>query len=371
MERLSFYKEKKVFITGHTGFKGSWLTKILVDAGAIVKGYSLEAEDQSLFKRICLQNKMESVVGDVRNFENLQKEFENFSPDIVFHLAAQPLVRESYKNPVYTYDTNVMGTVHILECIRNSQTVKSFVNVTTDKVYENDEQFVNDKKENLKLDEYQNHENMQYTNGFKENDKLNGRDPYSNSKSCSELITSSYKISFFEDREIGISTVRAGNVIGGGDSAKDRIIPDCIRATKQKENIIIRNPHSVRPYQHVLDALFVYLMIAQKQYENRVYSGNYNVGPDEQDIIETKDLANIFCKKWGEGASWIDKSDNGPYESKILKLDCTKLKETFGWKPVWNIEKAVEKVVEFEKIPDNQIEIFMEKQVQEFQKDRK
>ena len=356
MVDVTFYKSKKVFITGHTGFKGAWLSKILIDAGAIVKGYSLEAEKDSLFHKISLQEKMQSIVGDIRDFENLQKEFEEFKPDIVFHLAAQPIVRESYKNPVYTYDTNVMGTVHILECVRNSKSVKSFLNVTTDKVYENIESYKTDEVQYQRKNE----------NGFKEEDKLNGRDPYSNSKSCSELITSSYQNSFFEYRDIGISTVRAGNVIGGGDSAKDRIIPDCIRAAKQKENIMIRNPHSIRPYQHVLDAVFVYLMIAQKQYENTIYNGSYNVGPNVEAIVKTKDLTDIFCKKWGENVSWIDKSDNGPYESKILKLDCTKLKETFSWKPIWNIEKAVEKVVEFEKMSNSQLENCMEKQIEEF-----
>ena len=353
----NFYKGKKVFITGHTGFKGTWLAKILLGEGAIVKGYSLEAEDGSLFQKISLDKKMQSIIGDIRNFELLQKEFTEFEPDIVFHLAAQPIVRESYKNPVYTYETNVMGTVNILECIRNSKSVKSFVNVTTDKVYENIEHNVEAEKQ------YQT-QNEKY---FKEDDKLNGRDPYSNSKSCSELVTSSYKQSFFEDRDIGISTVRAGNVIGGGDNAKDRIIPDCVRAAKKNEEILIRNPYSIRPYQHVLDALFAYLMVAQKQYENNQYSGNYNIGPNEEDIIQTKDLVDIFCKYWGDNITWINKLDNGPYESKILKLDCTKIKETFEWNPIWNIEKAVEKVVEFEKANNSNFESCMEKQIKEYQ----
>lgn len=358
MVDITFFKGKKVFITGHTGFKGTWLTKILLDAGAIVKGYSLEAEEKSLFQKISLSEKIESIYGDIRDFEFLQKEFDEFSPEIVFHLAAQPIVRESYKNPHYTYETNVMGTVNILECVRKSESVKSFVNVTTDKVYEN--------LEDIDIVKNQIQNNGNHEKGFKEDDKLNGRDPYSNSKSCSELITSSYKQSFLEEREIGISTVRAGNVIGGGDSAKDRIIPDCIRAAKQKENIIVRNPYAVRPYQHVLDALFAYLLIAQKQYEDRYYAGNYNVGPDEKDIIKNKELVDIFCNKWGENVSWIDKSDNGPYESKFLKLDCTKLKTVFDWKPVWNIEKAVEKVVEFEKWNKEELENCMDKQIKEF-----
>lgn len=345
---LSFFKNKKIFITGHTGFKGTWLTKILVDAGAIVKGYSLEPEDDSLFKKISLDKKIDSVYGDIRDFENLKNEFEEFKPEIVFHMAAQAIVRESYKNPKYTYETNVIGTVNILECARVSDSVKSFLNITTDKVYENLEE-----NENAKA--------------FKENDKLNGRDPYSNSKSCSELITSSYKQSFFDENMIRISTVRAGNVIGGGDRAKDRIIPDCINAARKNEKIIVRNPYSIRPYQHVLDALFVYLLIAQKQYENKEYAGNYNVGSSLDDIVMTKDLVQIFCNKWGNGIEWIDASNNKePYESKCLMLDCTKLKNTFSWNTVWTIEDTVESIVEFEKYDSNKLEECMEKQINKF-----
>lgn len=346
---LEFYKGKKIFITGHTGFKGTWLTKILVDAGAIVKGYSLEPEKDCLFGKISLDTKVESIYGDIRDFEKLQKEFDNFKPEIVFHMAAQALVRESYKNPKYTYETNVIGTVNVLECIRNSETVKSFINITTDKVYEN----IEDKNQVLKE--------------FKENDKLNGRDPYSNSKSCSELVTSSYKQSFFENTEIAISTVRAGNVIGGGDRAKDRIIPDCINAAKNNEKIIVRNPYSIRPYQHVLEALNVYLFIAQKQYENLEFAGNYNVGSTQNDIIKTKDLVQIFCNKWGNNLEWIDASNNNePYESKCLMLDCSKIKEKFEWESKWNIEETIESIVEFEKYDSNRLEECMEMQIKRF-----
>ena len=345
---LNFYKNRKVFITGHTGFKGTWLTKILVDAGAIVKGYSLEPEEDSLFKKISLDKKIDSAYGDIRNYENLKKEFEEFNPEIVFHMAAQALVRESYKNPKYTYETNVIGTVNILECIRTSESVKSFINITTDKVYENIEDNENSK-------------------AFKENDKLNGRDPYSNSKSCSELITSSYKQSFFDENITRISTVRAGNVIGGGDRAKDRIIPDCISAAIKNEKIIVRNPYSIRPYQHVLDALFVYLLIAQKQYENKEYAGNYNIGSSSDDIVMTKDLVQIFCNKWGNGIEWIYVSNNKePYESKCLMLDCTKLKNKFSWNTLWSIEEAVESIVEFERCASNKLEECMEKQISKF-----
>lgn len=350
---LSFYKGKKVFITGHTGFKGVWLTKILLDAGAIIKGYSLQAEENSLFKKISLDKKIDSVCGDIRDFEKLKTEFENFGAEIVIHMAAQALVRESYKNPQYTYETNVMGTVNILECVRNSNTVKSFINITTDKVYENIE-----------------NENV-IPKAFKEEDKLNGRDPYSNSKSCSELVTSSYKQSFFEETDIAISTVRAGNVIGGGDRAKDRIIPDCVNAAKNNQKIVVRNPYSIRPYQHVLEALMVYLLIAEKQYSNKGYSGNYNVGSSSEDIVMTKDLVNIFCEKWGNGLEWIDVSERKePYESKCLMLDCSKVKEVFSWNSKWDIEKTVESIVEFEKYDQTKLEECMENQINRFLKEK-
>ena len=245
---LEFYKGKRIFITGHTGFKGSWLCKILTNAGAIVTGFSLEPPTSpSLFDVAQIDRTIRSVIGDIRDYQALKTAFDEFKPEIVLHLAAQPIVRDSYKDPKYTYETNVIGTVNILECVRNNNCVKSFLNVTTDKVYENND-----------LDNH----------GFVEEEKLDGFDPYSNSKSCSELVTHSYKKSFLQD--VAVSTARAGNVIGGGDFANDRIIPDCVRAMQKGEDIIVRNPYSTRPYQHVLEPLFAYLMIAQKQYENVV-----------------------------------------------------------------------------------------------------
>ena len=346
MEDLNFYKGKKVFITGHTGFKGSWLSRILINAGAIVTGYSLEPDSKpNLFKIAEIEKNIKHIVGDIRDLKSMQNAFDEAEPEIVFHLAAQPLVIESYKNPVYTYETNVMGTVNILECIRNSQSVKSFLNVTTDKVYKNNE----------------------WEWGYRENEFLDGYDPYSNSKSCSELVTHSYKNSFFNDGQKRISTARAGNVIGGGDFSKDRIIPDCIRASEKREKIIVRNPYSIRPYQHVLEPLFAYLMIAKRQYENEKYAGYYNVGPNEDDCITTGELADLFCKYWGENQEWINKSIEGPHEANFLKLDCSKIKKTFAWKPTWNIEKAVEKTVEFAK-SNNKVEC-MNKQIEEFIKE--
>jgi len=322
-----FYKNKKVFITGHTGFKGTWLTKILVNLGAEVTGYALEPNtDPSLFYLAGLDNEITSVIGDIRDLSNLKKAFDECRPEIVFHLAAQPLVRESYNNPAYTYETNVMGTVNILECVRTTNFTKSFLNVTTDKVYENKE----------------------WEWGYRENEQLNGFDPYSNSKSCSELVTHSYKKSFFADGHVAISTARAGNVIGGGDFAKDRIIPDCVTAAINKEDIIVRNPHSIRPYQHVLEPLFAYLLIAEKQHKDGSKSGWYNVGPSESDCVTTGELVNVFCEKW-QGVKWINKHDGGPHESTFLKLDCSKIKKNLGWQPIWSVAEAIDKTVSWVK----------------------
>lgn len=325
-----FYRGKKVLVTGHTGFKGTWMCQLLSMAGAEVTGYALEAPTEpSLFDMCRLSDKMRSVIGDVRDLKHMQKVFSDVQPEIVIHMAAQPLVRESYREPVYTYETNVMGTVNVLECVRTHSSVRSFLNVTTDKVYLNKE----------------------WEWGYRENEELNGYDPYSNSKSCSELVTSSYLNSFFKDMDVAISTARAGNVIGGGDFAADRIIPDCIRAAEKKEDITVRNPFSTRPYEHVLEPVVVYLMIAEAQYKDKSVAGNYNVGPDEADCWTTGDLVTLFCKKWnaatGDAIKWVNQYDGGPHEANFLKLDCSKIKRTFGWKPRWNVEVTMEKIVEW------------------------
>ena len=347
MVDLSFFKDKKVLLTGHTGFKGSWMSRILVGAGAKLIGYSLNPPtDPNLFTLADIENKMHSVIGDIRDLSKLKQVFAEVQPEIVIHMAAQPIVRASYKDPVYTYETNVMGTVNILECVRLTESVKSFLNVTTDKVYHNNE----------------------WEWGYSENEPLDGFDPYSNSKSCSELVTHSYKNSFFADRDIAVSTARAGNVIGGGDFANDRIIPDCIRAAEQKQNIVVRNPHSTRPYQHVLEPVMAYLMIVKEQYENRELQGYYNVGPDEVDCVNTGDLVDMFCEKWGEGLSWINQYDGGPHEANFLKLDCSKLKRTFGWSTTWNVSHALDKTVEWTKVyfGKGNIPQIMDKQISEF-----
>ena len=327
---LEFYKDKKVLVTGHTGFKGTWLCKILINAGAVVIGYSLEAPtNPNLFSLSRIEDKMNSIIGDIRDLEHLKKVFEETQPEVVFHLAAQPIVRESYKNPVYTYETNVMGTVNIMECVKLNSCVKSVLNVTTDKVYYNKE----------------------WCWGYREDELLDGYDPYSNSKSCSELVTHSYKNSFFDCRNIAVSTARAGNVIGGGDFAKDRIIPDCVRAMKDGNVIGVRNPYSTRPYQHVLEPLAVYLEIAAKQYEDKEYQGYYNVGPDDCDCVTTGDLVALFCKHWGAEASWENQTEaDAPHEANFLRLDCSKVKTIFGWQPRWHIEECMEMVCQFSKV---------------------
>ena len=344
---VSFYSGKKVFVTGHTGFKGSWLCRILTNEGADVTGYALmPSAGPSLFELAGIAGDIRSVTGDIRDYDTLKKAFDEAEPEIVLHLAAQPIVRESYRNPAYTYETNVMGTVNILECIRNSDCVKSFLNVTTDKVYLNKE----------------------WEWGYRENEELDGFDPYSNSKSCSELVTHSYKNSFFADGSVAVSTARAGNVIGGGDFAADRIIPDCVRCAVKGEDIVVRNPFSTRPYQHVLEPLYAYLMIAAKQYGDGAYAGCYNVGPDDADCFQTGALVDMFVSKWGGELKWINRYDGGPHEANFLKLDCSKLKKTFDWKPRWNLETAVEKVVEWSKcmIGGGDIRECMDRQITEF-----
>ena len=345
---LNFYTGKRVFVTGHTGFKGAWLCRILVNAGAVVTGYSLEPPaGPNLFSLAGLDGGMTSVIGDIRDRAALKAAFDAARPEIVLHLAAQPIVRDSYKDPACTYETNVMGTVNILECVRQGSRVISFLNVTTDKVYQNRE----------------------WPWGYRENEPLDGYDPYSNSKSCSELVTHSYKSSFFPSGIPAVSTARAGNVIGGGDFANDRIIPDCVRAVEAGRPIEVRNPHSTRPYQHVLEPLFAYLMIVQRQYEDPSFAGWYNVGPDEQDCVTTGELVELFCGKWGSGASWTGRSEaNAPHESSFLKLDCSKLKSVFGWKPRWHIGEAVEKTVEWTKIwrSGGDVPAAMDRQIAEY-----
>lgn len=351
MTDLSFYRGKRVLITGHSGFKGAWMSEVLLKAGADVTGYALEPPTEpSLFRLLSLDSKINSIKGDIRDLETLKKTFDEVRPEIVIHMAAQPIVRESYQSPVYTYEVNVMGTVNVLESIRLSDSVKSFVNVTTDKVYKNKE----------------------WEWGYRENEELNGYDPYSNSKSCSELVTESYRNSFFADRETAISTMRAGNVIGGGDFASDRIIPDCVRAASEKKDIIVRNPYSTRPYQHVLEPVMAYLMVAERQYHDKGLVGSYNVGPDEADCWTTGRLVSLFCEQWNEmmkaDIAWRNVSDKGPHEAGFLKLDCSKIKRVFDWRPRWNVEEAMRKIMEWnqEYFGGGNISRILEKQIEDY-----
>ena len=354
---MTFYKDKRVLVTGHTGFKGSWMTAVLLMAGAKITGYALTPPtDPSLFELLGLKGEdgttirpfkdcdgeLTNIYADIRNLDKLKEAFDLAKPEIVIHMAAQPIVRTSYEDPVCTYETNVMGTVNVLECCRLSDCVKSIINVTTDKVYRNRER----------------------AEGYREDEELCGFDPYSNSKSCSELVTDSYRNSFLKNEGIPVTTMRAGNVIGGGDFAKDRIIPDCVRAAIAGENILVRNPYSTRPYQHVLEPVVCYLNVAKEQYGNPSVEGCYNIGPDDKDAVTTAQIATMFCDDWnavntrvsdareentGEkvagGITWINKSDGGPHEANYLKLDCTRIKQKLSWNPVWDISRAMKELV--------------------------
>ena len=326
----NFWTGKNVLITGHTGFKGSWLSLWLNMLGANVSGYALEPLTiNDNFVLTGLDNNINHAVGDIRDYNQLQEFFRQVNPEIVFHLAAQPLVRESYNNPKVTYDTNVGGTVNLLECCRQTDSVKVIVNITTDKCYENKE----------------------WVWGYRENDRLGGYDPYSSSKACSELVSEAYRKSFFNPDEFAhhgksLATARAGNVFGGGDWQIDRIVPDSIRALEKGEPIIVRRPNAIRPWQHVLEPLSGYLLLAEKMYSNPTeYAGAYNFGPTDTSFLSVGSLVNQIGKTWGTG-SWEDHSNpNAPHEANILKLDITKAKSQLGWYPRWDITKAITETV--------------------------
>ena len=327
-----FWGKKKVFITGHTGFKGSWLSLWLHSLGAIVTGYALDPPtDPSLFRLCNIDNLVKSIYGDVRDGELLRKTIIETNPEIIIHMAAQPLVREAYKNPVETYSTNVMGTVNLFEAVRRCKGAKAVINVTTDKCYENRE----------------------WQWGYRENDAMCGYDPYSNSKACSELVTSAYRSSFFNpvdyDRHgVGLASARSGNVIGGGDWAADRLIPDCVRSILKKEEIIIRNPLSIRPWQHVLEPLSGYIMLAEKLYEKGPrYAEAWNFGPNDQDAKDVEWIVKKICAKWGQNLSYVIDKGEHPHEAHYLKLDCSKAKTELGWHQKWDLEQAIDRVVEW------------------------
>jgi len=347
---MGFFHNKKVMVTGHTGFKGSWLCHILANAGANVVGYSLPAPtNPNLFSLAHIEDRIISITADIRDFDALSAAISRHEPQIIIHLAAQPLVLDAYRVPHYTYETNVMGTVNLLEAIRTVDCVRSLVNVTTDKVYLNNER-----------SDY----------GYVEDDSLDGYDPYSNSKSCSDLITHSYARSFLLSRGVAVSTARAGNVIGGGDFSANRILPDCVRAAVAGQSLMLRSPFSVRPYQHVLESLFAYLLIAARQFSDIDLSSAYNVGPDDNDCVNTRTLVGLFADSWQSGFAWIEHEPTGEehHEATYLKLDATRLKQTFGWKPRWHIAQAVAAMVWWTQVYVEQgdIKACMDAQIREY-----
>lgn len=334
MEKLvidpSFWAGRNVFLTGHTGFKGSWLSLCLKRLGANVTGYALEAPtDASIYEIARVEEVMRlSVYGDVRDAVSINQAMQESKPEIVIHMAAQSLVRDSYSDPVETYSTNVMGTVNVLEAARSTSSVKAILNITTDKCYENKE----------------------WIWGYRENDPLGGHDPYSNSKACAELISSSYRKSFLREVGIGLATARAGNVIGGGDWAKDRIVPDAMRAFTQNQPLVIRNPLSTRPWQHVLEPLSGYLLLCQQLIEKpKEFDQGWNFGPNDDDVQTVSSLANIMVRVWAEESQWV--LDNGAYqhEARDLKLDCSKAKTLLKWSPIWDLEKALTETIQWYK----------------------
>ncbi|MCK4448651.1 MAG: CDP-glucose 4,6-dehydratase [Candidatus Marinimicrobia bacterium] len=334
----NIYRNKTVLITGHTGFKGSWLSIWLKELGANVVGYALEPyTNRDNFVVTGLENKITHIIGDVRNYKKLKEVFLKCKPEFIFHLAAQPIVRESYLNPKETYDVNVGGTVNVFECCRLTNYVKVIINVTSDKCYENKE----------------------WIWGYRENDPMGGYDPYSSSKGCSELITAAYLKSFFNPKNYNehgksISSVRAGNVIGGGDWQKDRLIPDCIRTLENNEVIKLRNPYSTRPWQHVLEPLSGYLLLASKMYqEPGKFYGAWNFGPNYDSIISVREIVCMLVEKWGNG-KWLDISDESePHEANLLSLDVSKARNILNWQPEWNIQKCIDKTVEWYKNYNN------------------
>jgi len=321
----TFFQGKKVFVTGHTGFKGSWLSLWLNDLGAEVKGYALAPETKpSLFHIASVAGVIDSEIGDIRDLNQLKSSMALFNPDILIHMAAQPLVRLSYQEPVETYDTNVMGTVKVLEAARSCSNLKAIVSVTTDKCYENKE----------------------WLWGYRENEPMGGYDPYSSSKGCAELVTSAYRRSFMQEQGVGLASARAGNVIGGGDWSDDRLIPDILRAFEKNEPVIIRNPKSTRPWQHVLEPLSGYLTLAQKLYESpQEYAEGWNFGPQDDDVKPVGWILNHMVKQWGEGASWQLDQVEHPHEAGFLKLDISKAKSRLNWKPIWHLEQTLEKII--------------------------
>jgi CDP-glucose 4,6-dehydratase len=327
----SFWKGKKVYLTGHTGFKGSWLSLWLQNMGAVVKGYSLDVSTKpALFTEANVGAEMESEIGDIRNLEQLTESMVSFTPDILIHMAAQPLVRLSYLEPVDTYTTNVIGTVNVLEAARKCPNLKAIVSVTTDKCYENKE----------------------WEWGYRENESMGGHDPYSSSKGCAELVTSAYRRSFFSSEDTAsLASARAGNVIGGGDWAEDRLIPDILRAFEKSKPVVIRNPLSTRPWQHVLEPLSGYLVLAQELYINGdEFAEGWNFGPNDEDCKPVNWILDQMVTYWGNNASWCLDKNNNPHEAGFLKLDCSKASNRLKWNPKWNLQLTLKSIVDWHQL---------------------
>lgn len=349
-----FWKGKRVYLTGHTGFKGSWLSLWLQSMGAVVKGYALSPPTTpALFQEAKVAEGMESEIGDIRDLERLQESIKSFAPEILIHMAAQPLVRLSYREPVDTYSTNVMGTVNVLECARHCTTLKAIVNVTTDKCYENKE----------------------WVWGYREDEAMGGHDPYSNSKGCAELVTSAFRSSYFSgDKGPWLASARAGNVIGGGDWADDRLVPDILRAFEAGEPVIVRNPLATRPWQHVLEPLSGYLILAQKLYiEGQQFADGWNFGPRDQDVKPVESILEFMVSKWGEAASWQLDKEAQPHEARLLKLDISKASSLLGWHPKWSLENALDRIVDWQQhwLAGGDVRAKTLEQIEQYQNTRK
>ncbi|MDD3884411.1 MAG: CDP-glucose 4,6-dehydratase [Gallionella sp.] len=348
-----FWRGKKVFMTGHTGFKGSWLSLWLQHLGAEVTGYALQPPtNPSLFEVANVAQGMTSIVGDIRDAEALSKAMQKASPEVLIHMAAQPLVRYSYVNPVETYSTNVMGTVHLLEAVRQTPSVRAVVNVTSDKCYDNKE----------------------WVWGYRENEAMGGFDPYSNSKGCAELVTSAYRNSFFNPAQfdkhgVALASARAGNVIGGGDWADDRLIPDILRAISDNKPVVIRSPHAIRPWQHVLEPLSGYLLLAEKLHTQGIaYAEGWNFGPADEDAKPVQWIVEQLTQRWGEGASWQLDGGEHPHEAHYLKLDCSKARMRLDWQPRWHLGYTLELIVAWQQawLAKQDMRSFTLKQIEQY-----